>query len=198
MVESRVRALAIPSFGCCLRRYRGNALHRKHRSRFSYPFPSPSCPHPPAFAGPFRFCKARAGKVVSSAFGRLIALAYSTKFGRAVPLSGTTQELSTLSPTVTFRSRSSPNTLRSPHPFKCTLNAIPFRTPLHAAYYYPMDCAIALYTVRKPWRIVWRLRQIVIGLVMQSEDTGSFSGRRLSRLNFTRDNKYLYCWNVSI
>lgn len=38
---------------------------------------------------PFCFCKARAGKVVSSAFGRLIALAYSTKFGRAVPLSGT-------------------------------------------------------------------------------------------------------------
>lgn len=38
---------------------------------------------------PFCLCKARAGKVVSSAFGRLIALAYSTKFGRAVPLSGT-------------------------------------------------------------------------------------------------------------
>lgn len=37
----------------------------------------------------FCLCKARAGKVVSSAFGRLIALAYSTKFGRAVPLSGT-------------------------------------------------------------------------------------------------------------
>lgn len=37
---------------------------------------------------PFCLCKARAGKVVSSAFGRLIALAYSTKFGRAVPLSG--------------------------------------------------------------------------------------------------------------
>lgn len=43
---------------------------------------------------PFCLCKARASKVVSSAFGRLIALAYSTKFGRAVPLSGTTQEFS--------------------------------------------------------------------------------------------------------
>jgi len=43
---------------------------------------------------PFCLCKARAGKVVSSAFGRLIALAYSTKFGHAVLLSGEEQEFS--------------------------------------------------------------------------------------------------------
>lgn len=59
---------------------------------------------------PFCLCKARAGKVVSSAFGRLIALAYSTKFGRTVPLSGTTQEFSTL---VLAPSRRSPALLSS-------------------------------------------------------------------------------------
>lgn len=78
---------------------------------------------------PFCLCKARASKVVSSAFGRLIALAYSTKFGRAVPLSGTTQEFSDPRPSLRADRQ------RSSHPFKCTLNAVPFRTPLHMAYY---------------------------------------------------------------
>lgn len=120
---------------------------------------------------PFCLCKARAGKVVSSAFGRLIALAYSTKFGRAVPLSGTDARV-----------------LHHPHPYLApSLHPTVSSTPTDAslihlnAHWMPslsghrctrrtIDEPHAL-TVEKLWRIVSWLRPTVIELANKDNES---------------------------